>query len=88
MVKIGLKQEDDEEGTIVEALLDSRAIGLVMSLEFTRKNRFKKKKLERLIYVRNVDSTFNYEGPIEHTVEIELFYKEHNERTEIDVIEG
>jgi len=88
MVKIGLKQEDDEEGTIVEALLDSRAIGLVMSLEFTRKNRFKKKKLERLIYVRNVDSTFNYEGPIEHTVEIELFYKEHNERTEIDVIKG
>jgi len=30
-VKIGLKQEEEEEGIVVEALLDSRATGLVMS---------------------------------------------------------
>jgi len=49
-VKIGLKQKDDEEGIIVEVLLNSEAIELVMSLEFVEKNKFKKKKLDRLIY--------------------------------------
>jgi len=88
MVKIGLKQEDKKEEIVVKALLDSRATGLVMSLEFSRKNKFKKKKLEKLIYIRNVDNTFNHEGPIEHTVEVELFYKGHKERMEIDVIRG
>lgn len=37
-VKTGLKQEDNKEGVIVEALLDSRVTGLVMSLEFVRKD--------------------------------------------------
>ena len=36
-VKIGLERIDTQEGIIVEALLDSRAMGLVMSLEFARK---------------------------------------------------
>jgi len=80
-VKIGLKQQEDEEGIVVEALLNSSMIGLIMSLEFARK-----KKLDRLIYVRNVNSIFNYKEPIEHMVEIELFFKEHKERMEIDVI--
>ena len=88
MVKIGLKQEDEKEEIVVKALLNSRATGLVIILEFSRKNKFKKKKLEKLIYIRNVDNTFNYEGPIEHTVEVELFYKGHKERMEIDVIKG
>jgi len=35
---------------MVEALLDSRVIGLVMNLEFVRKKGFKLKKFERLIY--------------------------------------
>jgi len=34
-------------------LLDSGAMGLVISLEFVKKNEFKKKKLERLIYKEN-----------------------------------
>jgi len=45
----------------VKVLLDSGVIGLVMSLEFARKNNFKKKKLDRPIYMRNVDSIFNHE---------------------------
>jgi len=81
-----LKQKDKEDRIIVKALSDSRATRLVMSLEFARKNKFKKKKLNRLIYMRNVDGTFNYEGLIEYIVEVELFYKRHKERTEIDVI--
>ena len=58
----------------MKALLDSRAIGLVMGLEFARKQRFKLKKIKRLIYVRNVDRTFNEEGPIEHIMEVNIYY--------------
>jgi len=87
MVKIGLKQEDDEKRIIVEALLNSRATGLVMSLEFARKNKFKK-KLKRSIYMRNIDSISNHKELIVHTVEVELFYKGHKERTEINIIGG
>ena len=54
----------------MEALLDSKATGLIMSLEFARKNKFKKKKLDRPIYIRNMDGIFNYKRPIEHTVEV------------------
>ena len=87
-VKIGLKQEKEEEEIVVEALLDSRAIELVMSEEFVRKHRFRRTKLERPIYVRNVDGTLNYMGPIVDTVEVEIYFKRHKERTLIDVIGG
>jgi len=70
----------------VEALLDSRATGLVMSSEFARKQGFKLKKLEKTMNVRNVDGSLNKEGSIEHTVEVNIYYQEHRERTEIDVI--
>ena len=68
-VKIGLERVDTQEGVTVEVLLNSRVIGLVMSSEFARKQRFKLKKIERPIYVRNVDGSFNKEKPIKHTVE-------------------
>jgi len=42
-VKIGLKQKDNKEGIVVEVLLDSEVTGLVMSSEFIRKYKFKKK---------------------------------------------
>jgi len=44
--------------------------------------------MERPIYVRNVDGTFNKEEPIENTVEVNIYYQEYRERTEIDVIRG
>ena len=78
MVKIGLKQEDNKERIIVKALLDSSMTELVMSLEFARK-KFRK-KLNRLIYMRNVDGIFNHERPIKYTVEVELFYKRAQEK--------
>jgi len=37
MVKIELEKINTQKGIIVEALLDSGAIGLVMSSEFARK---------------------------------------------------
>jgi len=87
-VKIGLERIDTQEGITVEALLDSGATGLVMSLEFARKQGFRMKKLERLMQVRNVDGFFNKEGLIENTVEVNIYYKGHVERTEIDIIGG
>jgi len=86
-VKIGLKQEE-EEGIMVDTLLDSGATGLVMSKEFARKHRFRRTKLERLIYVRNVNGMLNYVGPIVDTVEVEIYFKGHKERTSINVIGG
>jgi len=67
----------------VEALLDSGATGLVMSLEFVRKQEFKLKKLDRSMYVRNVDGLLKKEGPIKHMVEVSIYYQEHRERTEM-----
>ena len=87
-VKIGLERIDMQEGIMVEALLDSGATGLVMSSEFARKQGFRMKKLERPMQVRHVAGSFNKEGPIENTVEVNIYYKGHVERTEIDVIGG
>ena len=85
-VKIGLERIDTQEEIMVEALLDSGATGLVMSSEFAKKQGFKLKKLERPMNIRNVDGLLNKEGSIENTVEVNIYYQGHRERTEIDVI--
>ena len=59
-----------------------------MSSEFAKRQGFKLKKLERLMNVRNVDGLLNKERPIEHTVEVNIYFKGYRERTEIDMIEG
>ena len=87
-VKIGLEKIDIQEGITVEAVLDSGTTVLVMSLEFTKKQGFKLKRIERPIYVRNMDGSFNKEELIEHTVEVNIYYQGHRERIEINVIRG
>ena len=59
----------------METLLDSGATGLVISLEFARKQGFKLKKTENEIYVRNVDGIFNKKSLIENTMEINIHYQ-------------
>ena len=83
-VKIGLERTNIQEGIIVEVLLNSRTTILVMNSEFARKQGFKLKKIEKLIYMRNIDGTFNKERLIENTVEVNIYYQWHRERTEID----
>jgi len=63
-------------------LLDSKVIELIISSEFTRKL----KKIKRFIYVRNMNSSFNKEGQIEHIVEINIYYQKYRERIEINII--
>jgi len=86
-VKIGLERIDIQEGIMVEELLDNKAMRLVMSSEFT-KSRVLNYKIERPIYIRNMDGFFNKERPIEYIVEINIYYQEHSKRAEIDVIRG
>ena len=87
-MKIGLEKTDTQEGVIVEALLDSRMMELVMRSEFARKKRFKLKKIERLIYMRNMNSPFNKKEPIKHIVEVNIYYQKHRKKIEIDMIGG
>jgi len=85
-VNIGLERIDTQERIMIEALLDNGATGLMISLEFTRKKRFKLKKIERSIYIRNMDGMLKKKRPIEHTVEVNIYYQRHRERIEINVI--
>ena len=85
-MKIGRERINTQERVTVKVLLDSRATELVINSEFARKQGFKLKKIERSIYVRNMDSSFNKEGPIKYTVEVNIYYQEHRERIEIDMI--
>ena len=86
IVKIGLNRINIEKEVTVEVLLNSSAIRLAISLEFTRKQRFKLKKIERPIYIRNVNSSFNKKKLIEHMVEVNIYYQEYRERTDINMI--
>jgi len=85
-VKIELERINIQKEITVEVLLDSKATELVISLEFARKQGFKLKKIEKLVYVRNFKSSLNKEEPIEYIVEVNIYYQEHRERIEIDVI--
>ena len=86
VIKIGLKQEEEEEEVVTEALFDSRAMRLIMSEEFVKRHKFKRTKLERPVYMRNVDGMLNYVGFIVDIVEIEIFFKGYKKRTLINVI--
>ena len=77
---------DIQEEVTVEALLNSGATRLVMSLEFAKKQGFKLKRLERPINVRNVDGSLNKEGLIEYMVEVNIYYQRHRKKMEINVI--
>jgi len=58
ILKEGKKERAVEVRKIKEVkLLNSEATGLVMSSKFARKNKFREKKLDRLIDMRNVDGT-------------------------------
>jgi len=71
----------------VKALLDSGVTGLFMSKSLVQKRGYRLIKLDRLLQVRNVDGTSNSGGAIIHEVEVNMFYKGHVERVQMDVCE-
>ena len=52
-----------------------------------RRSEAEAKKLERPINVRNMDGSLNQKGSIEYTIEVNIYFKGHRKRTEINVIE-
>ena len=58
-----------------------------MSSEFAKKIGFKLKKIERSIYIRNMNGTFNKEELIEYIVETNIHYQRHMERIEINIMD-
>ena len=61
-------------------------MGLVISSEFARKQEFKLKKIERPIYIRNVNSFFNKERYIQYMEKANIYYQRPRERMEINII--
>jgi len=78
-MKIRLEKLDTCK-SVVNMLLDSRAMGLFIDPKFAREQRFKLDWLEQAI---NVDRAINVEGAITHEVEVNLYFKGHVERTKI-----
>ena len=69
-----------------EKLLREVIIKIGLKQENDKKGIIVKVLLDRPIYVRNINSTFNYKESIEYIVEIKLFYKEHKDKMEINII--
>ena len=57
-------------------------------MEFSKKQGFKLNKIERPIYVRNMNGSFNKKGSIEYIVEVNIYYQGHRERIVINVIDS
>ena len=84
---MGIKKIDTHEGRTVKALLDNGATGMFMSKSLAQKRGYRLIKLDRSLKVRNMDGTGNSGGAITHEVEVNMFYKEHVKRVQMDVCE-
>ena len=61
----------------MKVLLNSEVTELLISSEFSRKQKFKLKKIERL---RNVGNSFNKERPIKYMVKVNIYYQGHRKK--------
>ena len=84
-MNIGVEKVDMHEGIIVKALLDSGVIEMFMNKKIAARYGFRLQKLERLVIVRNVDSTNNSGKAITHQIEVNVYYKNHIKRMRIDI---
>jgi len=86
-MNMGIERINTHEGRTVKALLDSRVMGMFMSKKLAEKGEYKLIKLGQPIQVRNVNGTGNSGGIITHKVEVNMFYKGHVERVQMDICE-
>jgi len=84
---VGIEKIDTHEGRTVKALLDSGTIGMFMNKGLAQKGGYRLIKLDQPLQVRNVDGTGNSGGAITHEVEVNMFYKRHMERVQMDICE-
>jgi len=85
-LNIGVEKVNMPKGITVKVLLDSGTTRMFMNKKkIAAKYRFRLQKLERLVVVRNVDSINNSARAIMHQVEVNMYYKNHVERIQMDV---
>jgi len=84
-LNIGVKKVDTHKSVIVRALLDSSMTGMFINRKMAAKHGFRLQKLDRLVMVRNVNSTNNSTEVIIYQVEVNMYYKNHIERVRMNV---
>jgi len=84
-LNIGVEKVNMHKGITVKVLLDSGTTEMFMDKKIAAKYGFRLQKLERLVVVRNVDGINNSAGAIIHQVEVNMYYKNHVERMQMDI---
>jgi len=84
-LNIGVEKVDIHKSVIVRALLDSSMTGMFINRKMAAKHGFRLQKLDRLVMVRNVNSTNNSTEVIIYQVEVNMYYKNHIERVRMNV---
>ena len=84
-MNIGVEKVNIHEGITVKVLLDSGMTGIFMDKKMAARYGFRLQKLERLVIVKNVDSTNNSGKAITHQIEVNVYYKNHIKRMRIDI---
>jgi len=86
-MNMGIERINTHEERTVKVLLDSGVTGMFISRNLAEKGGYKLIKLNQLIQVRNMDGTGNSGGAITYEVEVNMFYKRHVERVQMDICE-
>ena len=84
-MNIGVEKVNIHKGIIVKVLLDSSVTEIFIDKKMAARHRFRLQKLERLVTVRNIDSTNNSRRAITHQIEVNIYYKNHIKRIRIDI---
>jgi len=84
---VGIEKIDTHKERTVKALLNSGATRIFMSKSLAQKGGYRLIKLDQSLQVRNVNSTSNSGGVITHEVKVNIFYKGHVKRVQMDVCE-
>jgi len=84
-LNIGVEKVNIHKGIIVKVLLDSSITEIFIDKKMAARHRFRLQKLERLVTVRNIDSTNNSGRAITHQIEVNIYYKNHIKRIRIDI---
>ena len=84
-LNIRVEKVDIYKSVIVRALLDSSMTGMFINRKMAAKHGFRLQKLDRLVIVRNVNSTNNSTEVIIYQVEVNMYYKNHIERVRMNV---
>jgi len=84
-LNIGVEKVDTHKSVIVRALLDSSMTGMFINRKIAAKHGFRLQKLDRLVMVRNVNSTNNSTEVIIYQVEVNMYYKNYIERVRMNV---